>query len=60
MFVSIDTDGSVSVMSPGATTPTQVGQLQLVRFQIPAGFENRGRNLYMQTLASGSPEMAAS
>jgi flagellar basal-body rod protein FlgG len=53
--MSIGTDGSVSVTSPGATTPTQVGQLQLVHFQNPAGLENQGRNLYMQTLASGSP-----
>jgi flagellar basal-body rod protein FlgG len=55
MSVSIGTDGSVSVTTPGATTPTQVGQLQLVRFQNPAGLENQGRNLYMQTLASGAP-----
>jgi flagellar basal-body rod protein FlgG len=53
--VSIGQDGSVSVMTPGSTTPTQVGQLQLVRFQNPAGLNNEGRNLYSQTLASGSP-----
>ncbi|MGH7225853.1 MAG: flagellar basal-body rod protein FlgG, partial [Gemmataceae bacterium] len=53
--VSIGTDGSVSVATPGNTSPTQVGQITLVRFQNPAGLSNEGRNLYMQTLSSGSP-----
>jgi flagellar basal-body rod protein FlgG len=53
--VSIGTDGSVSVMTPGSTSPSQVGQLTLVRFQNPPGLNNEGRNLYSQTLASGSP-----
>ncbi len=51
--VSIGTDGTVSVMTPGATAPTQVGQLTLVRFQNPAGLNNEGRNLYSATQSSG-------
>jgi flagellar basal-body rod protein FlgG len=53
--VSVGTDGTVSVMTPGATSPTQVGQITLVRFQNPAGLNNEGRNLYSQTMSSGSP-----
>jgi flagellar basal-body rod protein FlgG len=53
--VSIGTDGTVSVMTPGATAPTQVGQLTLVRFQNPAGLNNEGRNLYSATQSSGQP-----
>jgi flagellar basal-body rod protein FlgG len=53
--VSIGTDGTVSVMTPGSIAPTQVGQLTLVRFQNPAGLNNEGRNLYSATQASGQP-----
>jgi flagellar basal-body rod protein FlgG len=39
------------------TTPTQVGQLQLVRFINSAGMEPLGQNLYRQSQASGSPQV---
>jgi flagellar basal-body rod protein FlgG len=55
LSVSVGTDGTVSVMVPGSTAPTQVGQLQLTRFQNPAGLSNEGRNLYSVTQSSGQP-----
>ena len=37
-----------------ATTPTEVGQLQLSRFINKAGLKSIGDNLYLETAASGS------
>jgi flagellar basal-body rod protein FlgG len=55
LSVSVGTDGTVSVTTPGSSAPTQVGQLTLVRFQNPAGLSNEGRNMYSQTQSSGQP-----
>ncbi|GAB3667201.1 flagellar basal-body rod protein FlgG [Ramlibacter alkalitolerans] len=54
--VTIGRDGVVSVMLPGASTPQQVGQLQLANFANPAGLDPRGGNLYTETAASGTPQ----
>jgi len=53
--VEVANDGTVSVLVGADNTLTQVGQLQLVRFQNPAGLETIGQNLYKQTDASGDP-----
>ena len=53
--VVIGTDGKVSVNIPGSSTPQQVGQLTLARFTNPTGLESAGRNLYVETAASGTP-----
>ena len=53
--ISIGQDGTVSVTQPGSTTPSQVGQLQLNRFQNSRGLKNLGQNLLAETQASGSP-----
>ncbi len=53
--IEIASDGTVSVLIGGDTTLTQVGQIQLVRFQNPAGLETIGQNLYKETDASGDP-----
>jgi flagellar basal-body rod protein FlgG len=55
LSVSIGTDGTISVTTPGATAPTQIGQLTMTRFQNPAGLNNEGRNLYAATQSSGQP-----
>lgn len=52
--VTIASDGIVSVRQPGTTTPSQVGQLQVARFQNPAGLRSTGRNLYEETESSGT------
>ncbi len=53
--VTVGTDGTVSVMQAGNPQPTEIGTLQLVRFVNPAGLNSIGRNLYLQTSASGEP-----
>ena len=55
MAVSIGTNGTVSVLQPGQTAPTEVGTIELARFVNPAGLQSMGRNLYAQTAASGDP-----
>jgi len=53
--VSVNSDGTVSALLPGQTQPQQVGQINLARFVNPAGLTAIGKNLYLQTAASGSP-----
>jgi flagellar basal-body rod protein FlgG len=57
--VTIGTDGTVSVQVAGQQAPQQVGQLQLARFQNPAGLEAVGQNLFVPTQASGAAVVAA-
>ena len=53
--ISVGMDGTVSVTLPQQPQPQEVGQLQLVRFLNPAGLQAEGRNLFVQTFASGEP-----
>lgn len=54
--VNIGSDGSVSVLEPGSTTPTILGPIQLVRFANPAGLDARlGQGLLIESDASGTP-----
>jgi flagellar basal-body rod protein FlgG len=55
--ITVGRDGVVSVKLPGTTAPTQVGSLQLATFINPAGLESRGENLYVETGASGNPNL---
>ena len=56
LSVTIGSDGTVSVSTPGSTGTTQVGSLQLVDFINPAGLQPTGGNLYLESNASGSPQ----
>jgi flagellar basal-body rod protein FlgG len=51
--LSIGEDGVVSVLTAGATTPTQIGSIQLADFVNPAGLQPIGDNLVKETAASG-------
>jgi flagellar basal-body rod protein FlgG len=51
--VSISADGLVEAFLPGATAPTQMGQLQISRFVNKAGLESIGDNLFRETASSG-------
>src|SRR5215510_12435168 len=51
--VTVGADGVVTVQLAGQTTPTQVGQLQLVDFINTAGLQPRGENLLLESAASG-------
>ena len=55
--LTIGRDGTVSVVQSGTTQPVQVGTLQLATFINPAGLESRGENLYIETAASGNPNV---
>ncbi len=56
--VTIAPDGTVSALQPGNVAPTQVGTLQLATFINPAGLISMGENLYKETAASGTPNVA--
>jgi len=53
--ISIGNDGTVSVLQAGQNTPTTVGNIQLASFSNPTGLSNYGKNIYLQTDASGAP-----
>jgi len=53
--VSVSSDGIVTVLQPGSTNATQVGQIQLARFVNPQGLLHMGQNMFSATDASGSP-----
>jgi flagellar basal-body rod protein FlgG len=49
-------DGTVSALEEGQAEPTDLGRLELARFQNPAGLRALGGNLFAPTEASGNPE----
>ena len=53
--INISSNGEVSVKLPGVAEFQEVGQLELARFVNPAGLKSIGRNLMLETQASGSP-----
>ncbi len=53
--VTIGADGTVSVQLANQTTPTTVGTLQLANFINPAGLQDTGGNLAVETASSGPP-----
>ncbi len=52
--VTIGADGTVSVLQSGNVQPSQIGTVNLAKFINPAGLNSIGRNLYLQTAASGT------
>lgn len=55
LSVSVGIDGTVSVITAGSPNTAQtVGQLTLTRFINPAGLSAEGRNLFLETPASGT------
>ncbi|ROR34911.1 flagellar basal-body rod protein FlgG [Inmirania thermothiophila] len=56
LSITIGTDGTVTVTTPGTPNPTQVGTLQLADFSNPAGLQPIGDNLFVETAASGPPQ----
>jgi len=52
---TVGSDGTVTVVLPGDTLSTELGQITLVNFTNPAGLEALGGNLYRETVASGAP-----
>ncbi|HEX2653676.1 MAG TPA: flagellar basal-body rod protein FlgG [Xanthobacteraceae bacterium] len=54
--ISVNQNGQVSVVLPGQTNPTIVGQLDVTRFINPVGLQPVGDNLYVETPASGAAQ----
>lgn len=52
--VNVSQDGRVTVRVADLDDPVSVGQVELFRFQNPAGLSSVGENLYKQTPASGN------
>lgn len=56
--LTIGKDGVVTVTTPGTVNNTQVGTFQLANFINPAGLRSMGENLYAETEASGTANLA--
>jgi flagellar basal-body rod protein FlgG len=54
--ITVGTDGTVSVQVPGSATPTTVGTLQLADFINPAGLQDVGGNLAVESASSGTAQ----
>lgn len=51
--ITVGSDGKVSVLQAGSTTPTEIGQIELARFINPSGLKALGKNLFQPTGSSG-------
>ncbi len=56
--ITISRQGVVSGTVAGSTAPTEFGTLQLSRFVNKTGLEAIGDNLFLETAASGPPQVA--
>jgi flagellar basal-body rod protein FlgG len=56
--VQITRDGIVEAVLGGQVDPQQIGQIEIANFINPAGLEAIGDNLYLETPASGTPNVA--
>lgn len=55
--INISSNGEIAVLLPGDTDMQAVGQLETARFVNPAGLKSVGRNLFLETPASGNPNI---
>lgn len=53
LSTTVGSDGKVTVLQPGNTTPTEVGQIEIAKFMNPGGLSAQGKNLYLPTGSSG-------
>ncbi len=53
--VEISPSGEVKIIMGGSEQPQTIGQIDIVNFVNPAGLRSAGKNLFMQTPASGQP-----
>lgn len=53
--ISVNASGEVFATIPNQTEPQNLGQLQTVNFVNEAGLQAIGNNLYLETVASGTP-----
>lgn len=55
--ISIAEDGIVQGTVSGSAAPITMGTIQTADFINPAGLQPRGQNLYIETAASGTPQL---
>lgn len=55
--ISVGVDGTVSVLQGGQTELNTIGQIETATFINPAGLHALGDNLYINTTASGDPNL---
>jgi len=53
LSVTIGSDGAVSILQPGQSSPSVIGNIELADFVNPTGLQAIGENLYKETGASG-------
>jgi len=53
--ITISAEGRVEVTIAGEADAEEIGQIELARFVNPPGLANIGKNIYLQTAASGEP-----
>ncbi len=53
--INIGFDGRVTVLQAGGTVPVEIGVIEIARFINPAGLQAIGKNLFLNTDASGDP-----
>jgi flagellar basal-body rod protein FlgG len=54
---TVGSDGTVSALVAGDSTPTELGSITVAQFINPTGLEAVGDNLYRETAASGAPQI---
>lgn len=55
--ITIGADGTVSALVAGDAEPTELGQIELARFINPSGLTAKGGNIFLETAASGAPQV---
>ena len=53
LTTTIGSDGKVTVLQAGSTTPSEIGQIEIAKFMNPGGLQALGKNLYLPTASSG-------
>ncbi|MDI1471794.1 MAG: flagellar basal-body rod protein FlgG [Thermodesulfovibrio sp.] len=57
--ITVGADGRVTVLQPGTVAPVEIGTIELARFVNPGGLRAIGKNLFLETDASGAPTTGA-
>lgn len=55
--ITVGNDGIVTAVSENDNIPFEIGQIDVVDFVNPAGLQAVGNNLYLETAASGQPQV---
>jgi flagellar basal-body rod protein FlgG len=56
LSLTVGSDGTVSALVAGESTPQQIGTVEIADFVNPLGLQPIGQNLFKETVSSGSPQ----